>query len=46
MEDEGKTIDSIVTRGDLESHIVVNLAGYCAEKLVMGEAGVTCEYWA
>jgi cell division protease FtsH len=41
LEDEAKTVDCIVTRSDLESHIVVNLAGYCAEKLVMGEEHTT-----
>lgn len=41
LEDEGKTLDSVVTRGDLESHMVVNLGGTCAERLVMGEGGIS-----
>ena len=43
VEDEEKTLDSVVTRADLEGHIVVNLAGHCAEKLVMGQSEVTGE---
>jgi cell division protease FtsH len=46
LEDEEKSMDSIVTRSDLESHMVVNLGGACAEKLVMGNDGVTCECMA
>lgn len=44
VEDEEKTLDSVVTRADLEGHIVVNLAGHCAEKLVMGQSEVTGEW--
>ena len=43
VEDEEKNADAVVTRSDLESHIVVNLAGQCAEKLVLGQSEVTCE---
>lgn len=43
VEDEDKNADSVVTRSDLESHIVVNIAGQCAEKLVLGQSEVTCE---
>ncbi|MEW5306932.1 MAG: hypothetical protein WDW36_009362 [Sanguina aurantia] len=41
VEDETKAVDAIMTRGDMESHMVVNLAGRCSEKLVMGESEVT-----
>lgn len=44
-EDEFKTaIDEEPTRADMEAHVVVNLAGRCAEKLVLGESEVTCEW--
>jgi len=42
LEDEEKSMDTVVTRSDLESHMVVNLGGACAEKLLMGEDGATC----
>ncbi|KAG1670583.1 hypothetical protein FOA52_012156 [Chlamydomonas sp. UWO 241] len=41
LEDEEKSMDSVVTRSDLEAHMVMNLGGACAEKLVMGQEGVT-----
>ena len=43
VEDEDKAVDTVVTRADLEAHIVVNLAGQCSEKLVMGQSEVTGE---
>ena len=41
VEDEDKDVNAIVTRADMEAHMVVHLAGRCAEKLVMGESEVT-----
>lgn len=41
VEDEEKGVDAIMTRGDMEAHMVVNMAGRCSEKLVMGESEVT-----
>lgn len=41
VEDEDKGVNAILTRSDMESHMVVSLAGRCAEKLVMGEGEVT-----
>eukprot|EP00877_Chromochloris_zofingiensis_P008651 jgi/Chrzof1/4039/Cz13g18040.t1 len=41
VEDEESRADAILTRGDMEAHMVVNLAGRCCEKLVMGESEVT-----
>ena len=41
VEDEDARADAILTRGDMESAMVVHLAGRCAEKLVMGESEVT-----
>jgi cell division protease FtsH len=43
VEDEEKSVDTVVTRAELEAHIVVNLAGQCAEKLVLGQSEVTGE---
>ncbi|KAG1666581.1 hypothetical protein FOA52_000548 [Chlamydomonas sp. UWO 241] len=37
----GRSADDEPTRPDLEAHVVVNLAGRCAEKLVLGESEVT-----
>mmetsp|Transcript_3123 Transcript_3123/g.6809 ORF Transcript_3123/g.6809 Transcript_3123/m.6809 type:complete len:1041 (+) Transcript_3123:95-3217(+) len=41
VEDEQKKVDAILTRADMESHMVVNLAGRAAEKLVLGEGELT-----
>jgi len=41
VEDEDKSVNAILTRSDMESQMVVHLAGRCAEKLVMGEGEVT-----
>jgi len=41
VEDEDKSANAILTRGDMESHMVVNLAGRCGERLVMGDSEVT-----
>lgn len=41
VEDEERSANAILTRSDMESHMVVNLGGRCAEKLVMGEGEVT-----
>lgn len=41
VEEEERNVNNIVTRSELEGTIVVNLAGRCAEKLVMGESEVT-----
>lgn len=46
VDDEERAPD-MVTRADMEGQLVVNLAGRCAEKLVMGESEVTSErQWA
>jgi cell division protease FtsH len=41
VEDEERSAGAILTRSDMEAHMVVNLAGRCSEKLVMGESEVT-----
>lgn len=41
VEDEDKSLNTVVTRADMESHLVVNLAGRAAEKLVLGDSEVT-----
>lgn len=43
VEDEERSAGAILTRSDMEAHMVVNLAGRCSEKLVMGESEVTGE---
>eukprot|EP00798_Chlamydomonas_sp_ICE-L_P024177 gene24177-9766_t len=37
VEDEYKRANAILTRADMESHMVVNVAGRCAERLVVGD---------
>lgn len=41
VEDEDARADALLTRGDMESAMVVALAGRCAERLVMGESEMT-----
>ncbi|KAL6745073.1 P-loop containing nucleoside triphosphate hydrolase protein, partial [Haematococcus lacustris] len=44
VEDEDKTAGAIMTRSEMEAHMVVHLAGRCAEKLTTreGEATAMC----
>lgn len=45
VEDESARANALLSRGDMESVMVVHLAGRSAEKLVMGEGEVRHLFW-